>query len=126
MAGFIDGEGCVRWTGGPQLEITNTHLHALEEMQEITGGSITQTNNGTSKGKDRKCYRLTLYGKKAEDLLLAVFPYLIIKRLQASVILDMAASRRVAALTPSALSEGLRTLKIDKMVAFDTRSDDEV
>ena len=125
LAGFTDGEGCVRWAHGPCLELTNTNRDILETIRAEIGGVIRQTNAGKRGEKDRSCWRLALHGETAEALLFKLLPWLCIKRQQAQIVLDLAAARRTDTLTSEVLEEGLEFLKVDKAVAFDVRSDSE-
>lgn len=124
MAGYIDGEGSVRWSHGPCLEITNTHRESLEEIQTYLGGKIHNTNPNNKNSKHRPCYRLTIHGESAEKVLFDLLPWLIIKKQQAEAVLQLASARRTNTLTPEVLAEGLEFLKVDKQVAFDTRADE--
>lgn len=124
LAGFVDGEGCVRWHNGPRLEVTNTHRGALEDLQTLVGGEIS--NPSAKDSKNRPCWRLILHGVPAEVVLFKLLPWLCIKRQQAQTVLDLAAARRRNELTPEALEKGLEFLKIEKAVAFDVRPDDQV
>lgn len=121
MAGFMDGEGCVRWYGGPRVEVTNTHLGILQEMQKWFGGGISTS----SQSAGRKCYRLTIGGDTAYDLLAAVVPYLCVKRLQAQTVLEMTDKRRAGCLSKEDVKHGMETLRVEKAAAFDIRSDEE-
>jgi hypothetical protein len=121
MAGFMDGEGCIRWDRGPRVEVTNTHRGILEEMQKWFGGSIYASSPNAA----RKCYRLVVGSDTAIELLSAVLPYLCVKRLQAQTVLDMSDKRRAGCLSKEDIEHGLNTLRVEKAVAFDIRSDEE-
>lgn len=121
MAGFVDGEGCIRWSNGPRVEITNTNLRILEDMRRWFGGGIS----ASSQSKNRKCFRLTVCGDTALDLLGCIVPYLIIKKKQGEMVLHTASLRSSGKLDQEALEDCLNTLRLEKDVAFDRRSDEE-
>jgi len=74
----------------------------------------------------RTAYRLTVGGDTAYDLLAAVVPYLCVKRMQAQTVIDMTDKRRAGCLSKEATERGMETLRVEKAVAFDIRSDEEV
>jgi hypothetical protein len=92
-AGFFDGEGSIlisrrKNTFFIYLRITSTDLHSLEWMASCFGGSVqNQTPNKLVK-TCRPCWYWGLASKNAERFLKAIFPFLQIKREQASVALE--------------------------------------
>jgi hypothetical protein len=89
LAGFIDGEGYigVRSTQGwyaLSLTIGNTHLRSLERCIEIApgfGGPYTDKRVPPR----RPSWRVTIQGKKAKELLEALYPHLVTKKQQAAI-----------------------------------------
>lgn len=73
-AGLLDGEGCVRWNGGPSVEVTNKHGGVLQQMRAKWSGSI--------RIKGDCVFVWTLYGRKAIQFLEDVARYSIIKHPQ--------------------------------------------
>jgi hypothetical protein len=86
MAGFFDGEGCIRVNKTCTPTTTNYHLivtianndqSILDSCLEIYGGDVR------SKGK-RECYSWSLFNKvNIKRFLLDTLPYLIVKREEA-------------------------------------------
>lgn len=104
LAGIIDGEGSVMlirtgqsqlagmytsWT--PKVQIANTDLRLLTALQSAFGGVIKATTKGGPNWKPG--YRLEWYGPSARDICLLVFEHLIVKREQATIVMQ-ALSRR--------------------------------
>lgn len=93
LAGFFDGEGSVsiiNFEGhghrqfASRLNVTNTDLPTLELYKKIYGGSIRKHSKPRM-----QTYRWEL--RKNEDrqhFLLSVLPYLIVKKEEASIVLD--------------------------------------
>jgi len=83
MAGFFDGEGCIRVNKTLSRGVICYHLIAtvanndrsiLDSYREIYGGDVR------SKGK-RNCYSWSLFNKvRIEQFLLDTLPYLVVKR----------------------------------------------
>jgi len=93
IAGIIDGEGCIRaqiWESKNKLARYNTIVTVemvdktpLQFIQNLFGGRI---NKHTSKISERKLrWRWQVTGKEAEQLLVAVKPYLLTKKAQAEI-----------------------------------------
>lgn len=110
VAGFIDGEGCIRcYTRQPKqgrgvsvghrvvVTVANTHLGVLEKMQERWGGSIHK-----QKGTGRQLYVWNTSGNFARALLNDVHEHLIVKKPQSEIalkLLSMAKNRGRAVLS---------------------------
>lgn len=69
VAGFFDGEGCIRILGGNktnyvgiQVFITNTYKPVLNILKEKYGGSVLLRTEGNIKHKT--CYQWRITGKK--------------------------------------------------------------
>jgi len=88
VAGFIDGEGCIRVTNDSSLLVTvsNTYLPILLNLKDRYGGSV-----GLQKGAHGNCrpaYHWDICGDRAADFLWTIGPYLIEKRDQAYLALE--------------------------------------
>lgn len=114
LAGVIDGEGHIglvknaRHVGGSptwdfRVHITNTKRAWLEELRTwvMNGGEIESVGQTITPIKSRlnkrPCYQLRLRSKPARSLLGQVFPFLLLKRAHAELMLqyfDLAARRK--------------------------------
>ena len=97
LAGIIDGEGCITIGRGFRpngtinynaiIAVTNTNKDVIVWIQRNFGGGFY-----LSKGNDARCkpsYRWRLFKKESIELiLLAILPYLIIKKQQAQILLN--------------------------------------
>jgi len=83
IAGFIDGEGCIRISDNGALEVTvvNTCLPALEKIKYHFGGNISKRKQAVNKEQ----YSYRIYGDGAFALLCDIYDYLIDKQAQALV-----------------------------------------
>ena len=91
IAGFLDGEGCVRVaTQGnyPHMEvtITNTAEEPLKFIEKIFGGGICKIDSKCIEHKD--IYKWYIYGKHLTTMLEALLPYLIVKKKQALLVIE--------------------------------------
>lgn len=96
MAGIIDSEGSVGLSKNrckpksviPYIGIYNVNKKFLEEIKRIigVGGSI---NNAVSKLSNRPQYRLRFSCLQIKRFLPKVIPYLIIKRQNAEIVLEV-------------------------------------
>jgi len=101
VAGFFDGEGCVRInksrsqgnTHNPEtphytmsVQLVNTDLHVLEYVQSMFGGKLVMRNPDkyTREGHKTK-YNLNWYATSARTVLQQLLPYLRVKRKQAEL-----------------------------------------
>ena len=100
-AGFFDGEGCVNIArylkrGRPYhtlaIIFTNTDFQVLKWFQQRWGGHLTKPTQ-PSKPRWRPSRHLWLSAGPARPLLLAMLPYLIIKRQQVEIALEFIDSR---------------------------------
>jgi hypothetical protein len=92
LAGFFDGEGCIKIDKSPSentisyrlyVTVTNTHVPSLELFSSLYGGKIVPKLDGPN------CFQWVLYGKKTvEAFLLASLPYLTVKHPQALLALE--------------------------------------
>src|SRR3990167_2007741 len=78
LAGFFDGEGCVNISKNHQLTVTaaQNDTEVLEILKAHFGGSVTVVN---------RCGRWTLWGEAMKPMLLAILPFLIVKKAQVQV-----------------------------------------
>lgn len=109
MAGFLDGEGTVgvnsatrRQPGGvgsvyAVVRVGNTHQGVIQWLQDSTPWpSYSEFHKKPAPYKDM--YHLSWAGRSAEAILRAVFPFLIVKRRQAELALELFDIRRKLAL----------------------------
>lgn len=88
VAGFFDGEGCIALTrhrsGQFQFNISlsQKHREVLDRVQETFGGSVYAMRLG-------EYYQWRIGGWKAHGVLVQLMPWLIVKRSQAEVILEV-------------------------------------
>ena len=104
IAGLFDGEGCITIHKGSRIYpnqfgygknvrytlnciISNTDKTVLEKFKEKTGLGIVYTRKDTAKGR-RQSYQWILASNQAEQFLIALLPYLQIKKAQAIVALQ--------------------------------------
>lgn len=74
IAGFVDGEGCVRVNnnGSIELSVINTSLATLEFIKERLGGVVGARKQKVNKSQ----YHYRIYGAKAAEALRSLAPYL--------------------------------------------------
>ena len=96
LAGIIDGEGCLTIGAGRKGNITNynsiimiasTDERLIKWLQNNFGGNYYTSKRTSPKWKQAYIWRF-LKKKDIEVLLLAILPYLIIKREQAITLLE--------------------------------------
>jgi|LSQX01.1.fsa_nt_gb hypothetical protein len=87
IAGFLDGEGSIilyedRAKPNPAILFPNTHKGVLEFLQsKLTTGSLAITFREKRNPKWKDIYQLHIHGaKQVFDILVALEPYLIIKK----------------------------------------------
>jgi hypothetical protein len=95
LAGILDGEGCLTIGAGQKetctnynsiVVVQNTSKKLIEWLQAKFGGSVYLSKKETDKTKAAYMWRI-LKKKEIELLLLAVLPYLVVKREQAKILL---------------------------------------
>lgn len=95
LAGILDGEGCITIGAGKKetcinynaiILVQNTSKVLIDWLQSRFGGQVYLSKKLTEKTKAAWMWRITKK-KEIELLLLAVLPYLIIKKEQAKVLL---------------------------------------
>lgn len=104
LAGIIDGEGCITVGAGqretcvnynPILAVQNTSKALIDWLQSKFGGQVYLSKKQTKKNKPAWTWRFTKK-KDIELILLAVLPYLIVKREQAKILLNFVRLERAA------------------------------
>jgi len=95
-AGFFDGEGCVnivrylqrgRSYHTLQIVFTNTDFQALEWLRQRWGGYLSKPTQ-PSNPRHRSSRHLRMSAGPARPLLVAMLPYLIIKKSQVEIALE--------------------------------------
>lgn len=93
MAGFFDGEGCVRlqivkrsryYKADLRVSVSNTDIRGLDPFVKRFGG-IRVRSCKPSKSHHKQVYRFDIGGKRAYEFLMQVIPYLLVKREQAEL-----------------------------------------
>lgn len=92
VAGLLDGEGTiliykVRDYYQLSVRITNTDLKVLESLKNLFGGDIGSKCEKVSK-RTRSCWTWQIQGQKSAELLVELYPYLLVKREQARLALE--------------------------------------
>ena len=82
LAGFVDGEGCIRWN---RLKIGNTYPLTLFIAREFFGGQVYREKQRNG----RTMFSWCVYGDEAQAALTALAPFLIEKQLQALLVLKV-------------------------------------
>jgi|SoiMetStandDraft_2_1073263.scaffolds.fasta_scaffold00037_9 hypothetical protein len=97
LAGIVDGEGCI---GLEHLSPTKnrkkdyyvcrlTVVNTSEELMKLLVSSLKGQYDTRKKIEGRKtCYRWHVFGKDLEQAILALLPYLRIKKKQAKLVLE--------------------------------------
>lgn len=103
MAGIIDGEGCISisasfdkkksksWSYTPKVQINNCDTRMLDWIAERFGSHhAPMGDRDIREGRGwRVCHTWSLHSQNAGRLLLAVLPYLVCKRRQAEIVIEM-------------------------------------
>lgn len=98
IAGVLDGEGYLGIGKYPRLGnkhlgyrghmvISNTHIPMLQHIKKLIGGKIVLLS-GTSRDGVKRCFTLTLTTNSIKEWLPQIEPYLIVKKEQASTLLE--------------------------------------
>ena len=107
IAGFLDGEGCMRWDRGqPRIEVSHTYPHVLEELCMALGGSIHKKREEAGR---RPMFSWSVSGRRALLALIKLGPHLKEKRNQALLLQLMCDIRDEE--YRDALDQALRALK---------------
>ena len=99
VAGFIDGDGCIAMYHRTdhrrknefslKLNAVNTNLDCLQKIQFMFGGSIHTLHKGDDSRNWKKSWVWVTSDRRAEKVLDAISPYLVIKRDQAMLAFEM-------------------------------------
>jgi hypothetical protein len=91
LAAFVDGEGSIVLGSRPRplrdlrLQLCNTDPRLVLWAKDLFGGSVTSEARSDVVANTRNVFRWHVTGRRAELLLKAIFPYLILKKEQAEV-----------------------------------------
>jgi hypothetical protein len=86
LAGYFDGEGCVRFDNTPVCSVASIYPYTLEVFRDCFNGAIgSEVRHSTHK----KIYRWRAYGDNATAFLSEIHPYLREKRVQALLCLEI-------------------------------------
>lgn len=114
LAGLIDGEGCI-WGRWPKkknviVEISMTHKPTLERVQQLFPGRFAKKiiGRGSLSLKPQWCWRTDTNGTRT--LLRALLPYLVTKRREAEIALELCA-RPVNPIRFDALTVEMKALR---------------
>lgn len=98
FAGYLDADGCVRFSDGtPRIEVAGVFPWVLDEFADRYGGTVSRTSGEG----ERPFYRWRLSGWNAALALQSMGPHLIVKRVQAELVL------RAYALPPGPERDGI-------------------
>lgn len=86
LAGFFDGEGCVLYD---RIMVDNTNPYLLEKFYLIWGGRIGEKGDATRTEQTRTCYRWHAHGDTARKAARDMMPYLVEKKQQAEILLEV-------------------------------------
>jgi hypothetical protein len=112
-AGFFDGEGCVSIHRRVRrnsvsfimtAQVTQNDRRPLDALAEIFGGTVSRPRK---EGVDR-CHRWRVHSRQAERFLLAILPYLLVKRAPTELALAVQAASAPIGARHSAQSNQIR------------------
>jgi len=96
LAAFVDGEGSIalyrnnKKSAGCsyalELSVSNTDIRLVQWIKETFGFGFVRTNIKPQRW--RTLYQWECYSRQAEEVLRAIYPFLIIKREQADLVFD--------------------------------------
>ena len=90
LSGFFDGEGCVL---PDRIQVDNTNPYILEKYLVFFGGGTIALKKPKN-NKMRACYRWSAYGEIGRNALREMMPYLMEKKEQALINLDILSHKR--------------------------------
>jgi hypothetical protein len=105
-AGFIDGEGCFRYSTTPRLTVENTHLPSLLFLKRMFGVGTVSKRKGLRGG--RQAYTWGVSGENCLTVTMALLPFLREKKPQAELLFEI---RKLRPADRAALLRKLRDLK---------------
>ena len=127
VAGFIDGEGCLR-INRPRItksgkiiqstisiSVSNTNYEILAILKEMYGGSLIKTNRGP---RCKDCFIWHIEAKKAERVLIDIKDYLVIKRRQCEILMDFRTSLKNGNIMTRGLGHNRNPQKDKKILQF--------
>jgi hypothetical protein len=89
MAGYIDGEGCIRWGGdSPRISLQSCNPYPLKFIQNLFPCAQVRMESRRTK-RNKPVHRLEYSGINSISLLNAVVPYLIEKKDQAEKLIQI-------------------------------------
>ena len=94
-AGFIDGDGCITMNtryGSPMISASQCSVVPLNALVDLFGGNITKHDDGR-KATFRPSFRWRLYTAQSIAACEELLPYLRLKRRQAEILIEWAATR---------------------------------
>ena len=106
LAGIIDGEGSIsihrmnekETIGGIRhrldLSIVNTNKDMILLIQSWFGGSFWIKNKKDTNPNHKTCYRWRIEGLRSVPIIKMVYPYLVIKKSQATIALEFSKTLR--------------------------------
>lgn len=84
LAGYVDADGCVRFSGGtPRIEVGGVYPAVLEMLQRMFGGPL----NSIANVDERFYYRWEMSGRGAKHAMQTLRPWLQVKGGQVDLIL---------------------------------------
>jgi hypothetical protein len=85
MAGYLDADGCVRWSGTARVEITSVFPWSLWRFRRHFGGRVAKRR--PKPNSTRPVYRWSLSGDQARACLRTLREFMHEKRIQADLVL---------------------------------------
>lgn len=94
IAGFLDGEGCIsiyrrKNSYAAKVSFTNTYLPVIEHIGTLIGAGSYKSKSRASSVRHKVAYDMVVNSDFAANLLKQLLPYLIIKKEQARLAIDM-------------------------------------
>jgi hypothetical protein len=90
IAGYIDGEGCIRWEQhSPCISVETCSPHALKLIKRIFGGTIFSRKREGKNQTRRTTHRVRYYGDNCILVIKMIYPYLLEKKDQAEHLMDI-------------------------------------
>lgn len=116
LAGFLDGEGCIGIYGKPLrvvVTLVQAELDILLRIQTQYGGKIKTRKR--SSPKHNQVWALVWNASSAVDLLEKLFPYLIVKRPQAQLVLQEWTKLLIPKKAQTGVPRGTKFISIENM-----------
>lgn len=110
-AGLIDGEGCMRWHGGPEIQVDSCYPGTVRLLRVLFGGRVSgpyQRKSRKGFGRFKMVWRWTVRNGDCIMAITDLLPTLREKSAQARLLLQMYESDRSEI---RALTRALRDLK---------------